>query len=435
MKRFLVFLLILLIVFPLSVWGLVSLTYSGMDESSVPKPVLLVQDMEVLPQGYSWYTPIFGGLTYKNFVQPLQEDMPSLGEVADEFIGLTPPLGFTSTAVISKDGVDVWSGPADNVSEYILLESGSYVLEVISGREKEDGQGYGELQYRVGFSAQVDTRVEAGEDRIAQGDVLAVQLYNVPNGAQVEGGSSFGPVQFSQNGTGRYVAYLSASHDTAPGDYFVSVDVGERTFDVPVQVMETQFTEQELTIDTSSAEITEANSSEAYAEYNNTIPPLFQEADSTRYWSGQFIEPTQGELTTEYGLYRYTNGSSTASRHAGIDLSASRGTEVVAPNAGRVILASELLNTGNTVVIEHGNGLKSLFYHLDSLDVVLGDMVDLGDKIGEVGSTGYSTGPHLHYEVRLFENTVDPMRLFNGTSGLYAFEDTDPSEEQDEQDA
>ncbi len=405
------------------------LTYSGMGESSVPQPILLVQEQEVLPKSYEWFTPILGGIIYKDFVQPAQDELLDLGEITDEFIDLTPPLGYFSTAVISKDGVDVWSGSADNVDEFILLESGAYLLEVNSSREKTDGQGYGEINYQVGFSAQIDIRMESSAEQLAQGDVLALQLYNVPSNIQPEGGSQFGPVQFVENGSGRYVAYLAASHDTPADDYNVSVTVGERTFDVPVQVYESRFTEQELTIDTDDVEITEANSAEAYDEYNNTIPPLFQQADSSRYWNGIFIQPVDGELTTEYGLFRYTNGSSTPTRHAGIDLSDSTGTTVLAPNAGRVIFAGELLNTGNTVVIEHGGGLKSLFYHLDSLDVSLGDMVEHSDKIGEVGSTGYSTGPHLHYEVRLFENTVDPMRLFNGTSGLYSFEEDSLFEE------
>ncbi len=435
MKKLFVFLLIVILVFPLAVGGLVLLTYSGMDESTVPQPVLLVQDEEIAAQGYEWNTPVFGGIVYKNFVKPVQDDLQTLGEVSDEHLSLTTPPGYISTAVISKDGIDLWSGSAENASEFILLESGNYMLEVNSQRDKTEGQGYGHFQYFVGFSTQVDTRLESSAEVLAQGDVLALQLYNVPENTVPEGGSTFSPLQFSQNGQGRYVAYLSASHDTLAGDHNVSVTVGGRTFDVPVQITETQFTEQQLTIDTSDAEITEANSADAYTEYNNTIPPLFLQSDSNRYWNGYFIQPVDGELTTEYGLYRYTNGSSTPSRHAGIDWAASRGTDVVAPNAGRVIFSGELLNTGNTVVIEHGNGLKSLFYHLNSLDVALGDTVDMGDKIGEVGSTGYSTGSHLHYEVRLFENTVDPMRLFEGTSGLYSFEEALPEEEDANDDA
>ncbi len=432
MKKVLVFILIILLLFPLSVWALVRLTYSGMDSSSVPTPVLLVQEQEVSAQSYTWHTPILGGLSYKTFTSTSSEPILDLGEISDEFLNLVPPPGFTSTAVIAKDNVDVWSGSADHVSEFVLLESGQYSLEVRSARESVEGQGYGEFLFQLSFSAQVDIHLESSSERLAQGDVLAIQLYNVPEYAQAEGRSPFGSIQFVSDGAGRQVGYLAASHDTVAEEYAVSVQVGERTFNVPVQVQETPFTEQELTIDTDSTQVTEANSSEAYAEYNSTIPPLFLEADSARYWSGLFVEPAQGDLSTEYGLYRYTNGSTVPSRHAGIDIAAPRGTQVIAPNAGRVILATELLNTGNTVVIEHGNGLKSLFYHLDSLDVSLGDMVETGDKIGEIGSTGYSTGPHLHYEVRLFENTVDPMRLFDGSSGLYTFEDEETLVEEDE---
>lgn len=76
-------------------------------------------------------------------------------------------------------------------------------------------------------------------------------------------------------------------------------------------------------------------------------------------------------------------------------------------------------NDGNTVVIEHGGGLKSYFFHLDSLACKQGDIVEKEQLIGQAGSTGYSTGPHLHYEARIGNQSIDPDQLFNGSSGLY----------------
>jgi pyruvate/2-oxoglutarate dehydrogenase complex dihydrolipoamide acyltransferase (E2) component len=84
-----------------------------------------------------------------------------------------------------------------------------------------------------------------------------------------------------------------------------------------------------------------------------------------------------------------------------------------------------LLNTGNTIVIEHGGGLKSMYYHMNSLSVAQGATVQQGQLLGTVGTTGYSTGNHLHFEMRLFNETVNPMSLFQGTGSIFAFDDPD----------
>ena len=434
MKKFLVAILIIVIVFPLIVGGLLWFTYNNTDEDTIPLTPITILDTQLSPVGYEWHTPVFGGMMYKDFYETPPPELENLGTVEESSIDIEPPSGFSSTATLSLEGQDVWTGQAEDISEYVFLDSGQYEVRVDSYRESETGKGYGSLQYRAAFSAVVDIRLEASAENVAQGDVLAIQLYNLPEGSVPTTESWLSPLTFAQNGNGRMTAYIAAAYDTEPGAYNVQISVDDRSWDVPFNVVEAQFPEQELTIDTSDEEIGEANSAAAYQEYNNTIPPLFELADDTIHWQGLFIQPTEGELTTEFGLFRYTNGDATPSRHAGIDISAESGTPVLAPNGGRVLFAEKLLNTGNTVVIEHGNGLKSLFYHMKSLDVAQGDMVQKGQQIGTVGTTGYSTGPHLHYEVRLYSMSIDPMRLFDGTSWLYAFEDQEallsPEEEQ-----
>ena len=124
-------------------------------------------------------------------------------------------------------------------------------------------------------------------------------------------------------------------------------------------------------------------------------------------------------MNTTYGLFRYTNGSQTAERHAGVDLDAEEGDPVYAAAAGRVVYAGTLIYTGNTVVIEHGCGLKTYYFHMSALGCKQNDMVTAGQQIGAVGSTGYSTGPHLHFEARIGRQSIDPMALLDGSSGIY----------------
>ena len=85
----------------------------------------------------------------------------------------------------------------------------------------------------------------------------------------------------------------------------------------------------------------------------------------------------------------------------------------MASNSGRVLIADYMIGTGNTVIIEHGFGLKTWYYHMEELNVNTGDMVTKGDVIGKVGSTGFSTGPHLHFSASVNEVYINPITLIN----------------------
>ncbi len=110
-------------------------------------------------------------------------------------------------------------------------------------------------------------------------------------------------------------------------------------------------------------------------------------------------------------IYIYANGQRARTIHFGLDLAAPVGTPLVSAGAGVVRMAKDRIVTGGTVVIEHLPGVFSLYYHLDSIDVEVGSMVAEGDPIGTVGSTGLSTGPHLHWEVRIGGVPVSPQAL------------------------
>ena len=123
--------------------------------------------------------------------------------------------------------------------------------------------------------------------------------------------------------------------------------------------------------------------------------------------------PVPGPVTSPFG-YRIHPITGTSRLHAGIDLDGSTGDPVRAAGAGTVILAEWYGGYGNTVVVDHGGGLSTLYAHQSSLNVSRGQSVGQGDVVGYVGSTGFSTGPHLHFETREFGTPVDPMGYLNG---------------------
>lgn len=118
-------------------------------------------------------------------------------------------------------------------------------------------------------------------------------------------------------------------------------------------------------------------------------------------------QPVRGRNAAPFGLQRYFNDQ-LRSRHSGLDIAAPEGTEIVAAKAGRVIDTTDYFFNGRTVVLDHGQGLLTLYAHLNSIGVKLMDSVAEGHPIGTVGATGRATGPHLHFSVYLNAVAVDP---------------------------
>ena len=260
-----------------------------------------------------------------------------------------------------------------------------------------------------------------GKTELQQGDILSLRLLSVPQGVIPKAETELGMSEFITIEDGEWYAVIPIANARKPGDYTVSIKAGESTFTVNVKVLAFNFDRQNLRINTSSPAIMEATSPEAYRQFDEKVPPIYKIVDETRYWSGIFESPVVGRITTNYGEIRITNGDqSTATAHRGMDIAAPLGAPVLAPNAGRVVFAEMLLNTGNTIYIEHGGGLKSVYFHMNRLDVSVGDMVKKGTQLGTVGTTGYSTGPHLHYDMRIGDQSVSPQMLFEKDAGLYS---------------
>ena len=146
-------------------------------------------------------------------------------------------------------------------------------------------------------------------------------------------------------------------------------------------------------------------------EENNKIGVARAINSNLPFFKNQFIIPVKGIISGVYGSQRILNGKPKWP-HYGIDIAAKQGTKIKSSATGIVTLAEkDLYYTGGTIIMDHGHGISTIYSHLASLNVNIGDEVLQGDVIGTVGSTGRSTGPHLDFRINWFQTRLDPMSV------------------------
>ena len=144
---------------------------------------------------------------------------------------------------------------------------------------------------------------------------------------------------------------------------------------------------------------------------------IFSGYTTQRLWDGPFQPPAPSAISSVYGVARSYNGGPVSSYHRGTDFIGSDGDPVYAAAAGRVVFVDELQVRGNTVIIDHGVGVFTAYNHLSGFSVAEGEMVTAGQLIGQLGSTGLVTGPHLHWEVIVRGIEVDGELWLSGAVG------------------
>lgn len=219
-------------------------------------------------------------------------------------------------------------------------------------------------------------------------------------------------LKFYKNGH-QVVTYIPIHARTKPGTYDVSIKT-ENKYDQlhTVEVIDRKFRTQNLYVTASTMAST--SNAEAYAEYNNYFHPVRKISSENQYYDDEFIMPLKARISTEFGEGRSINDAVTSYSHSGLDLAAPKGTPVHAVNNGIVVLSRHFALTGNTIIVDHGQGLLSYYLHLDTLNVNLNDQVKTGDLMGTVGSTGRSTGPHLHFGMSFYTTYIEPGYLIYG---------------------
>jgi murein DD-endopeptidase MepM/ murein hydrolase activator NlpD len=207
-------------------------------------------------------------------------------------------------------------------------------------------------------------------------------------------------------------ALLGVPSTAKPGPAGIRVEQGtELVEEIPIRIGDRDFYSEEIALNEENTVIRRTPDPEKTREAEQ-LWAILNRNENRIYTTDPFVPPVSSTRRTGFfgdrRIFRYSNGKSDTSIHGGIDYGVPRGTRVGACAAGRVILARFRIVTGNSVIIEHLPGVYSLYYHLDTIRVTEGSIVGAGEVLGESGSTGLATGPHLHWEIRVAGETTDP---------------------------
>jgi murein DD-endopeptidase MepM/ murein hydrolase activator NlpD len=245
-------------------------------------------------------------------------------------------------------------------------------------------------------------------------DVALVRVRGLRDGANLDGFVGGRPLSFFRDAGGS-AALVGFDLELAPGRQPWRIEIREPGREVhamkgAVPVGRREFPVQRLTLPTPMVDLDPETERKALGEAE-TLRKLYRTLTPERFWRGRFLRPlASDEAGTGFGSRRIINGQPRAP-HGGMDYAAPRGTPVVSVNDGRVALVADYFFQGRFVVVDHGLGLYTLYFHLDEVLVEVGQRVVRGQVLGAVGSTGRATGPHLHFGVQLGPARIDPERL------------------------
>ncbi|MFO7816014.1 MAG: M23 family metallopeptidase [Halanaerobiales bacterium] len=259
---------------------------------------------------------------------------------------------------------------------------------------------------------QLDNSLTINKEALKQGEVLTIKI------------DTSSPITkiFFNNETyktrklnGNKITLIPISYWTKPGQYTLKISAQKQTLNKSITVLSGDFDNSYLEVNQEMEEIVNPDKEEIIKkkkEDKQLINKARSSSSPQKLWSSNFIWPVQGEISTDFGAARYINNE-LQSRHSGIDIAVKIGTEVKATNDGVVKLANNLLVTGKTIIIDHGWNVFSGYSHLSKIDVNVGEKVKRAQKIGEIGSTGFSTGPHLHWTIKINSIYINPKSIVN----------------------
>lgn len=391
--------------------------YSGATEDMLPEVTASFAGQTLETAAYDWRVPVVGDWFKRSYAKQLTREPQQLDEVQTASVSLSIQADQCESQLVVEDaeGEPVFDGAGEEFVTFEFTENGDYTAELTvyrteTGLSHEAGVS-GSQTYRFAFTVNLRPSFRLNTTAVQQGGVAVVRVSGVSETPVLTTELTATPFYEGQSG---WIAYLPIEVDRPTGKYTIQLQAGAFTQEYTLTVRQTSASARdyswrsELTTPYLSAEETPAE-----------VQALLTVADPEMAWAeGGFVQPFPStiEVTLPFGTTEYV-GRTVSQRQAGTGtgrtatnavISSERGGALIAPANGRVLLAEDLGGTaGNTLVIEHGGGVKSIFYNLRALQVDAGDTVGIGEQIATTNAVTIG-------EVRIGEVPVDPLPIWRG---------------------
>ena len=429
MKRFLLWIVSVLLGVVLLLAAVMGVSYAFTTEGSRPDSAAQFGGTELEANGSCWQVPLLGGQLDKVFSSPTTLTVQKLGTLYTAHPEFTLPdwVGYTTLTIQTAAGSVVF---ADSVSEYqsfLFPANGEYKAAMTLWRVPKggmatqfEGGSSGQLRRNLGlerpakptgwyhytfrFTLQASAEVELSAERVEQGGIVGVRISGMTGDTAPTVETDLGNVQCVRAADG-WRAYVPAAYNASSGGHEVNITVNGETISRSITVLPKEFGTVDITPEPAASEA-------ANTEFRNAIWGLYEAPAREKLWHGGFICPVENYMKlVDYGQVKVTNGQQ-GSRSNSTKLYTIPGEPCCAPASGVVVLAKNLALTGNTVVIDHGCGMRSYLYGLQELSVSTGQTVDKGQAIGVLGE-------ELTMDFKLGSRSVNPWPLFQTSGGLF----------------
>ena len=429
MKRLLLWLIGVALGVVVLLAAVLGVSYSFTSEGAKPASEVQFAGQELEPNGWCWQVPLLGGQVDKVFANPRTLTVQKLGVLYDAHPAFTLPewYSYGPLTITDSEGNMVFEGTAATYDDFLFPANGDYKAELTVWRLPEnmlatqfEGGSTGELRqdvrlekpakpigwyyYSFRFTLQASAEVELSAERMEQGGTVAAAFTGMVGETAPTVETDLGNVQAVRLGSG-WRAYIPAAYNAAAGAHEVTFTVGGETVVKNITVIPKDFGTVEVEAEPEASEA-------ANTEFRNAIWPLYEQPAREKLWSGGFACPAENYMTlVDFGKTKVTGGKQ-GSKSNSTKLYTIPGDPCRAPANGVVVLARSLALTGNTVVIDHGCGLRSYLYGLDALSVSEGQSVERGQAVGALGED-------LTMDFKLGSKSVNPWLLFQTSGGLF----------------
>lgn len=406
-------------------------SYAFTTDGSRPDPAAQFGGAQLEANGSCWQVPLIGGMLDRAFYAPSTLSVQKLGVLYEAHPAVTLPDWAThATLRITADGLGdaaYFDGTVEEYAAFLYPANGEYKAELTVWRlpagmtdvdfdRPADGalvrnaglerpaQPTGYYRYAFRYTIQASAELELSAQRIEQGGIAALEIGGMVGSEEPVVTTDLGSVRCVRSPAG-WRCYIPAAYNASAGSHEITVAVGGETLTASLVVTAKAFGEAE-------AQPEPPADAAANEEFRSAIWPLYEAAPRDKMWQGAFLSPVETyTVLIDYGQTKVTDGERGAQSNSTL-LYTIPGEPVRAPAAGVVAVAQHLALTGNTVVIDHGCGLRSYLYGLAGIDVKPGQTVERGQAVGPVGET-------LTLDFKIGSRSVSPWPLFQTSGGAF----------------